>query len=33
MTVFHKGKPQASKVSTPTGGQTKPAPMAGDKLQ
>lgn len=33
ITVFHNGKPQAFKVSTPTGGQTQPILALGDKVQ
>jgi hypothetical protein len=33
MIVFHKGKPQALNVSTPTGGQIQPIPALGDKVQ
>jgi hypothetical protein len=31
--VLNKGKPQASKVETPFGGQTQPIPIEGDKVQ
>ena len=33
ITVFHKGKPQGSKVVIPNGGQIQPIPTEGDKLQ
>lgn len=33
ITVFNKGKPQGSKGSIPTGGQTQPILTAGLKLQ
>ena len=31
--VFHKGKPQGSKVEIPWGGQIQPIPIEGDKVQ
>jgi hypothetical protein len=33
ITVFNNGKPQGSKGSMPTGGQTQPTLIAGLKLQ
>jgi hypothetical protein len=33
ITVFHSGKPQGFNVQILKGGQIKPTPIAGDKLQ
>jgi len=33
ITVFHKGRPQGSKVEMPSGGHIHPIPTDGDSVQ